>query len=118
MPTKLSLTLDAAQYQQQLDAVVRQTRQAAAQMETLNTDRQVTVTADTAPAEQAIEEIPEAPDQQYTVTGTVNAPDVPAAADQAYTIIGQLDAPDVPQAADLSMDQDEGCIRRCPSRNQ
>ena len=57
MPTKLSLTLDAAQYQQQLDAVVRQTRQAAAQMETLNTDRQVAVSADTAQAERALSDL-------------------------------------------------------------
>ena len=57
MPTKLSLTLDAAQYQQQLEAVVQQTRQAAAQMEALNTDRQVTVTADTQPAEKALSDL-------------------------------------------------------------
>ena len=57
MPTKLSLTLDAAQYQQQLDAVVQQTRQAAAQMVALNEDRKVTVTADTTQAEQSLSDL-------------------------------------------------------------
>ena len=57
MPTKLSLTLEAAQYHQQLDAVVQRTRQAAAQMEALNTDRQITVTADTAPASRALSDL-------------------------------------------------------------
>jgi len=91
--TKLSITLDKSEYEQQLAKVITDTRSAAADMsaavnqpKTVKVDadtsevkkaideipeapdQQITVTADTAPAEKAIDEIPEAPDQQITVT--------------------------------------------------
>ena len=72
MPAKLSLTLDAVQYQQQLEAVVQSTRQAAENMSAkLNSDQEIKVSADTAPAEKSISVIPEAPDQEIIVTADI-----------------------------------------------
>ena len=67
MPSKLTLTLDAAQYQQQLEAVVQQTRQAAEQMAALSGDRKITVTAETSQAELVLSDLPQAEDQQISV---------------------------------------------------
>ena len=87
MPAKLFLNLDAAQYQQQLDAVVQSTRQAAEDMsEKLNADQHVTVTADTDPAEKAIDEIPEAQDQAFTISADTDP------AEQSISVIPE--APD------------------------
>ena len=92
MPAKLSLTLDAAKYQQQLEAVVQSTRQAAAQMSTnLTSDQKVTVSADTAAAENALASLPQAPDQEVTITADTDPAEqsisvIPEAPDQEIVV--------------------------------
>ena len=99
MPSKLTLTLDAAQYQQQLEAVVQQTRQAAEQMAALSEDRKITVTAETSQAELVLSDLPQAEDQQISVVADTSQAEqalaeLPQAKDQNIKIHADSDLSD------------------------
>ena len=112
MPSKLTLTLDAAQYQQQLEAVVQQTRQAAEQMAALSGDRKITVTAETSQAELVLSDLPQAEDQQISVAADTSQAEqalaeLPQAKDQNIKIHADSDLSDTindmsDAAADIS----------------
>ena len=103
MPTKLFISLEASKYRQELAKVVADTRRAANLMSAAaDSQHVVKFTADTRPAEQALQNLPKPQDQEYTVSGRVNAPDVPAAADQVYQVRGIAFSPVIPDVPDQS----------------
>ena len=91
MPTVCRITLDAEQYRHELQRVVEETRAAASSMQSNSTEGLSQVT---------MPEIPEVEDQEYIVTGTVNAPEIPEVEDQEYVITGTVNAPEIPEVED------------------
>ena len=87
MPTVCRITLDAEQYRQELNSVIEETKAAATAM---NTTSAVDLT----------DLAPKAEDQEYTITGKVEAPEIPEVEDQEYTITGILNAPEIPEVED------------------
>ena len=106
MPTKIEISLEAEQYRKQLDDIIGETRQAAARMSadltagTGQTGPTIAVTAEVSGKEEveklaeAVEEIPEAPDQQYTVTADT------APAEKALSDLSDKSAKTTSQAAE------------------
>ena len=86
MPTVCKITLDAEQYRQELSRVVEETRAAVSSMNMGSSA--------------STPEVPQVEDQEYTITGVVNAPEIPEVEDQEYTITGVVNAPEIPEAED------------------
>ena len=68
MPTVCKITLDAEQYRQELSRVVEETRAAVSSMNMGSSA--------------SMPEVPQVEDQEYTITGVVNAPEIPEVEDQ------------------------------------
>ncbi len=80
MPTVCRITLDAEQYRQELSRVVEETRAAVSSMNMGSSA--------------STPEVPQVEDQEYAITGIVNAPEIPEVEDQVYTVTGNIDVPD------------------------
>ena len=99
MPTVCKITLDAEQYRQELSRVVEETRAAVSSMN-MGSSASTPEVPQVEDQEYAITgvvnapEIPEVEDQEYTITGVVNAPEIPEVEDQVYTVTGNIDVPD------------------------
>ena len=86
MPTVCKITLDAEQYRQELSRVVEETRAAVSSMNMGSSA--------------STPEVPQVEDQEYAITGVVNAPEIPEVEDQEYTITGVVNAPEIPEVED------------------
>lgn len=80
MPTVCKITLDAEQYRQELSRVVEETRAAVSSMNMGSSA--------------STPEVPQVEDQEYAITGVVNAPEIPEVEDQTYTVRSDIDIPE------------------------
>ena len=92
MPTVCKITLDGEQYRQELSRVVEETRAAVSSMNMGSSA--------------STPEVPQVEDQEYAITGVVNAPEIPEVEDQEYTITGVVNAPEIPEVEDDDCEDD------------
>ena len=100
MATVCKITLDAAEYRKELEAVVAESRAAAGSLANLP-DRQLSVTADTTQAKAAVEELAQTPPPEIDVPVTADTAQAEAAAEK---LTEELTAQPVEISADVVAD--------------